>query len=927
MKALELFVTIFISIIISLNSLAQDKEVMKTLKKQFKKVEYCEDGYYKVCDKQSKKWGVAAQDGCIIVPCQASYDFYINTLNFNNRKYIVDGDNHELYDMHGNLLNNDWKSYYKNVEIIADNFIRATKGEYSDKSYIYYTIDFKYICDFTCKYVTSEIRYFGGSPFLYTEGSMQRNKYSEPEKHTTFYSPDGNIALKGYSLEEFNENGIDIIAVKDENNHKIAYYYDGQKFVPTFSEKVAKVKTIGGKSYYVYSEGLYNYDGTIAFPYYIIETTPHHFIIRDDKTNKFGIATHDFQIMVPARWDAISYHKSGKYSWFFATSTPYGANTWVKKHPADFPTNIIDLKGNSYSIPGKTSLEGVRSTDIKVVNGKLYVNKVAVQGLTPALLAYTPTSSGSTQSKEVPKAKQPVSKDFPSLEMVPGSLHFVDKSGRNTIEANGTYAIEFKVRNNGKGLAKGCVPKATLKSGGHGISIGNASQLSITPGGEASVKIPLSSSMNTVEGSAEFAVKVTEPSGFGTDELLLNVSTHAFVAPQVLVSDYTVTSATGSTLAKKIPFDLQLLIQNVKHGEAGDVEVNIIVPDNVYVIEGPKNSKITALAGGQTKDMVYTIVANNDYTSETIPVQVRLKEKYGKYAENRMIELKINQPLTASRITIDETTRKSQTEIAVARLNSDVDLDIPVSGRNDENTFAVIISNENYTQVAKVPHAANDGNIFEQYCIHTLGIPARNIRHVTDATLNDMKRQINWLSEIGAAFGNKAKLIFYYSGHGVPNEASGEAYILPVDGYHSDMETNYPVDDLYATLANTGAERVTVFMDACFSGARRGNGMLMAARGVQIKAKHNAPKGNMVIFSASQGDETAYPYASQNHGLFTYFLLKKIRETGGNVSLGELGDYITDNVKRTSLVENSKSQTPQVLVSPVIVSNWRQMNL
>lgn len=895
------------------------------LKKQFKKVEYCEDGYYKVCDKQSKEWGVAAQDGRSIVPCQASYASNINTLKLNDKKYIELSWKFKLYDMDGNLLNDDWHTYYKNIQIIADKFIRTTEGEYSDKKYLYYTLDFKFICECICAYHKSEIRYFGNSPFLYAESRKQRGKYSEYEPFHTFYFPDGNIALNGYEIKEFKENGIDIIALKDEKRHWIAYCYNGQKFVPTFSEKVNDVKTIGGKSYYVYSDGLYNYDGTVAFPYYIIETTPHHFIIRDDKTNKFGIATHDFKILATARWDAIKYKKSGKYSWFYASSTE-NSIPWIKQHPEDYPTYIIDMKGNVYPIPVNSYKVAVNYYT-KVVKGRLYIKDVVVKGLTPELLAYTPTSTGSTNSKEAPKNRQPISKDFPSLEMVPGSLHFVDKSGRNTIEANGTYAIEFKVRNNGKGLAKGCVPKATLKSGGHGVSIGNASELSLAPGGEASVTIPLSSSMNTVEGSAEFAVKVTEPSGFGTDELLLNVNTHAFVAPQVLVSDYTVTSATGSTLAKKIPFDLQLLIQNVKHGEAGDVEVNIIVPDNVYVIESPKNSKIATLAGGQTKDMVYTIVANNDYTSETIPVQVRLKEKYGKYAENRMIELKINQPLTASRITIDETTRKPQTEIAVARLNSDVDLDIPVSGRNDENTFAVIISNENYTQVAKVPHAANDGNIFEQYCIHTLGIPARNIRHVTDATLNDMKRQINWLSEIGAAFGNKAKLIFYYSGHGVPNEASGEAYILPVDGYHSDMETNYPVEDLYATLANTGAERVTVFMDACFSGARRGNGMLMAARGVQIKAKHNAPKGNMVIFSASQGDETAYPYASQNHGLFTYFLLKKIRETGGNVSLGELGDYITDNVKRTSLVENSKSQTPQVLVSPVIVSNWRQMNL
>ena len=81
-----------------------------------------------------------------------------------------------------------------------------------------------------------------------------------------------------------------------------------------------------------------------------------------------------------------------------------------------------------------------------------------------------------------------------------------------------------------------------------------------------------------------------------------------------------------------------------------------------------------------------------------------------------------------------------------------------------------------------------------------------------------------------------------------------------------------------------------VFLDACFSGAGRSGDVMLASRSVAIKPNVAAPKGNMVVFSASSNDETAYPYHEKGHGLFTYFLCKKLQETEGKVTLGELED-------------------------------------
>lgn len=258
---------------------------------------------------------------------------------------------------------------------------------------------------------------------------------------------------------------------------------------------------------------------------------------------------------------------------------------------------------------------------------------------------------------------------------------------------------------------------------------------------------------------------------------------------------------------------------------------------------------------------------------------------------------------------------------------SDVDQNIPTTSQSNENAFALIIANENYEDVAKVPNALNDGEMFAEYCKKTLGFPSSNVTLVKDATYNNIKREINKLSQIADAYKGTAKIVFYYAGHGIPNEATKDAFLLPVDGYGTDTSTGYSLHDLYSTLGSLPAEQVVLFLDACFSGSQRGDGMLASARGVAIKAKPNKVEGKMVVFSAAQGDETAYPFLDENHGLFTYYLLKKLKESNGNVTLGDLVSYVKDNVSKKSIVVNGKPQTPNINPSVSLGNNWENWTL
>lgn len=266
----------------------------------------------------------------------------------------------------------------------------------------------------------------------------------------------------------------------------------------------------------------------------------------------------------------------------------------------------------------------------------------------------------------------------------------------------------------------------------------------------------------------------------------------------------------------------------------------------------------------------------------------------------------------------------SQVKLSVGK--SPVDLQIPETGANNANTFVVIIANEDYKTVSPVPFALNDGRVLAKYCLRTLGIPGANIKVHENATYNDMRLAVAWLKNVCEKYDGEASIIFYYAGHGIPDASDKSAYLLPVDGDGRYVATGYKLDELYQKLGDMPTKSVTVLLDACFSGANRDGKMLTSERAVALKVRPNEPKGNMVVFSAAQSDETALPDEEQGHGMFTYYVLKKLQETRGDVTLFNLSDYVIKEVGKRSAVIN-KPQTPCITASSALGNDWKNWKL
>lgn len=508
-------------------------------------------------------------------------------------------------------------------------------------------------------------------------------------------------------------------------------------------------------------------------------------------------------------------------------------------------------------------------------------------------------------------------------------IRFEDPSGNNAFDAGETCWITMSVRNEGFGDGVGL--KGVIRGSGSvsGLSYGDIAIKDIAVGKTETVRFPITASTETEDGRAEFALKIEEPMGFGTDEVSIAVDTRKFENPMVRLVDYSVTGQQGS-LKKMQVFNLQILVQNTEHGRAQDVSVDMELPSGVFLMDGDAGHSFSSLGPGETVSLEYALIVNNDYSSREIPIHFGISESYGLYAENKDITLTLDQQLASHMIEIESVAGDDPGRIEVASLRSDVDRNIPVTGTVHPDRFAIIIGNEDYhsyqkglSDEADVPFAANDAAVFARYCESVMGVPKDNIVLLTNARWSDMNREINRITGIVSLRGGDAELILYYAGHGFPDADSKEAYLIPVDISGTDYESGFRLSDLYARLSATGAGRITVFMDACFSGGGRRAGLL-AARGVRVVPKETPLKGNLVVFSATTDDQVALPYTEKQHGMFTYFLLKKLQETSGDCTYSELSDYLLSEVSEYSLRINYKQQNPETACSYEVEHEWEE---
>jgi hypothetical protein len=227
--------------------------------------------------------------------------------------------------------------------------------------------------------------------------------------------------------------------------------------------------------------------------------------------------------------------------------------------------------------------------------------------------------------------------------------------------------------------------------------------------------------------------------------------------------------------------------------------------------------------------------------------------------------------------------------------NSDID-EIPViTAEPRKSDFAVVIGIENYRSLPKSDYSGNDAALVTAY-LKALGFPERNIDFISDAraTKTDMEKSLEaWLPNQAR---KESTIFVYYSGHGAPEPATGEAYIVPYDGDPNYLTvTGYPLKRLYAQLGRLEAKEIIVVLDSCFSGSGGRSVLAKGARPLVMMAATETLPSNMAVLTATQGSQISTSSPEKGHGVFTYYFLKALKD--GKRDLSEIYDTIKPQVE------------------------------
>jgi uncharacterized caspase-like protein len=222
--------------------------------------------------------------------------------------------------------------------------------------------------------------------------------------------------------------------------------------------------------------------------------------------------------------------------------------------------------------------------------------------------------------------------------------------------------------------------------------------------------------------------------------------------------------------------------------------------------------------------------------------------------------------------------------------------------------------------IPSLRYSVADAEAFSQLLIERAGFKKENVLLLTDKTekkptLRDMK----WA--LGTFLARSAKkedlVVIFYAGHGAPeidprgSEPDGLAkYLVPSDADPNDLyATALPMDELQIIFDRIEAERVVVFLDACYSGAAGGRTFASkrtrALRVDDVFLDRLARSRGRAIITASRASEVSLELPELGHGLFTHYLLQGLRGTAdldrdGVVTLQELYTYLEQQVTQKS---------------------------
>ncbi len=228
------------------------------------------------------------------------------------------------------------------------------------------------------------------------------------------------------------------------------------------------------------------------------------------------------------------------------------------------------------------------------------------------------------------------------------------------------------------------------------------------------------------------------------------------------------------------------------------------------------------------------------------------------------------------------------------------------------DTFVVAVGVEQYDdpQIAPLRYAAADARAVAD-AFRAGGVPADQVillhSGATDRTALPTKfNLLHSLQRVREKARAEDTLIFFFAGHGM--QTGPEAYLLTIDSVRENLaDTALPMTAVQGMMSRFEARRILFIIDACRNDPNAGRAEADAvldetfARSLRpVLERTGGPLPDAALLLACQVGERAWEMPDEQHGAFTWFLLRglagEVRDTDGAVRLQPLADYLLREV-------------------------------
>jgi tetratricopeptide (TPR) repeat protein len=238
--------------------------------------------------------------------------------------------------------------------------------------------------------------------------------------------------------------------------------------------------------------------------------------------------------------------------------------------------------------------------------------------------------------------------------------------------------------------------------------------------------------------------------------------------------------------------------------------------------------------------------------------------------------------------------KAEKTPVEAARGVKDVSEKIPELPKPVGKNYLLMIGVNNYKFWTKLNTPLNDLKELKNVLCERYQFSKNNTIELIDAGFNEdsLDAAFNYLID---TLREEDRLLIYYAGHGYKDPVMDEGFWIPFDAKPGKRTDYIKNADIVSYIKPIKARHILLIMDACYSGT-----LLRAERGGPSQEKSleklDRERSRFALASGRENETVPDDFDGQGHSPFALSLIKFLKNTETDISIGELSALVMREV-------------------------------